>query len=82
MGWLDVLVFTLINTATCIFLPRLLAIVLKYRSQALQPLPTSVIVSESENNITRFPYCVSTAITGKQACKFYPRFCANCSSTH
>ncbi len=81
MGWLDILVVTLINTIVCILLPRLLAIG-KIRSfQALQSLSICPLPSP-ESKVTSFPYCTSHAIAGRQACKFSPKFCASCSSIH
>ncbi len=81
MGWLDILIVTLINAIACISLPRLLALVqMRCSPKNSQPSSASLVLSSTDNQITRFPYCTSHIVTGKQSCRFAPQFCATCSS--
>jgi len=78
MAFKDAVFLTLINSAACLALPKLLsAILAKRKSNQASPIQNP---ENARIEITTFPYCTVHAITGSQFCKFSPHFCARCSN--
>jgi len=79
MNFIDIILLTLLNIATCIGLPKILAILLAEKTKLTEALQNSSKLQTAKIELTSFPYCTAYPVTGSQFCKFSPDFCAKCS---
>ncbi|MBD6618584.1 hypothetical protein FNW02_22830 [Komarekiella sp. 'clone 1'] len=79
MNLMNAILLTLINTAACLALPRLLTIVLAPKPKSAELSPKRLKLHRARVELTNFPYCTVYTLTGSQFCKFSPHFCDKCS---
>lgn len=79
MNLMNAILLTLVNTAACLALPKLLAILLAPKAKSAELSPKRFKLQTARVELTSFPYCTVYTLTGRQFCKFSPRFCDKCS---